>query len=275
MQNIRRLTTRQIAAFRALVYAEYARHKRLMPWRWIDDPYRVLVSEVMLQQTQVERVMKKYPEFIRAFPTVQRLAVASLGDILAVWQGMGYNRRALALSRAARAITRGFCGEVPRSVDDLESLDGIGPQSARSIAVFAFNQPHAFIETNIRSVFLHHFFSGRTGVKDEEIIPLVAQALDGINPREWYYALMDYGTVLKRRFPNPSRRSAHYAVQSRFHGSTRQLRGRILRGLVGKNRVRAGLLRKTCGAGPARFGEAVRDLVREGMIRNTGGYLRI
>ncbi len=291
-----------------------------MPWRRSITPYRVLISEVMLQQTQVDRVIPKFNAWMKEFPDFESLVKAPLSSVLKAWNGLGYNRRAINLHRLAKMIAGGGVDAInpytrnagnlskrahnvrgnhtvgidsinPRdnkrrangigstnpydrtsTVADWDSLPGIGPATAAAICVYAFNQPHAFIETNVRAVFIHHFFSlppltkGRLGgvrrpmrmrappdvacvqtaanplslllrkgeepITDTDILPLVQQTLDTRNPREWYWALMDYGTYLKKQYKNPSRRSKHYTKQSKFEGSNRQLRGKIVKLMV-------------------------------------------
>ena len=228
---------RTIARFHAMVYGYYRANPRPMPWRETDDPYRILVSEIMLQQTQVERVKLKYAEFLTAFPTVHELDFAPLSGVLQVWQGLGYNRRAMYLKRCAEAVVKGYAGQLPRTINELQLLPGIGPYTARAVAAFAYGVAEPFIETNIRSLFIHFFFHGRDSVHDREIMPLVAATLDRENPREWYYALMDYGAMLKQTNCNPGRRSSHHTQQSPFAGSNRQLRSRILREIVARQHV--------------------------------------
>jgi A/G-specific adenine glycosylase len=218
-----------VQQFRTLIYAHFHATPRPMPWRETDDPYRVLVSEIMLQQTQVERVKIKYAKFLTAFPTVQDLAAATLSEVLRVWQGLGYNRRAIYLKRCADEIVSVHGGHFPRSVAELQSLPGIGPYTARAVAAFAFGVAEPLIETNIRTVFIHYFFQGVEKVNDREIMPLIEATLDRDHPRAWYYALMDYGVMLKQTQTNPGRRSKHHTQQSRFEGSNRQLRSRMLR----------------------------------------------
>lgn len=246
-----------------------------MPWRVRITPYHILVSEVMLQQTQVERVMKKFPEFVAAFPDFRVLARAPLPRVLRVWQGMGYNRRVPALSRIARRVLREFGGALPRDPAVLESLPGIGHATANSIAAFAFNAPVAFIETNIRRAFIHHFFPRNKNVSDKELMPFVEAALDRRRPREWYWALMDYGAMLgrTRRRSNPNRRSRHYTRQSRFEGSVRQARGAVLRALVEKPMSFAELKRAT-QVDAGRLREALKGLEKEKFIfMRSGSYV--
>ena len=218
-----------LADFRRTVLAHYQAHGRDLPWRCTREPYRILLSEIMLQQTQVPRVLVKYEEFLTAFPTIDDLAAAPLEAVLRVWQGLGYNRRARSLKRLAEIVTNELNGELPRSVSELLRLPGVGPATAAAVAAFAYGEAHPFIETNIRAVYLHHFFPDRSDVSDREILPLVEATLDRADPRSWYYALMDYGVELKRTQPNPSRRSRHYTRQSPFSGSKRQLRAQVLR----------------------------------------------
>ena len=234
------------STFQTKILAYAAAHKRDLPWRtpYLQpdnqgylDFYRVFLSEVMLQQTQVPRVIQKYHEFLDAFPTMFALAHATLPDVLRVWQGLGYNRRGKCLWQAAQKLqTTNY--KLHLNPAELDALPGIGPATAASIYCFAYNKPTVFIETNIRKVFIFHFFPDRDEVEDADLIPLVRETLDTINPREWYYALMDYGSYLSKMVPNPNRRSKHYVRQSKFEGSDRQVRGRLLRDhLVGKKIV--------------------------------------
>src|SRR5258708_1907984 len=184
-----------ISKFRATIYDYYRNHARTFPWRETTDPYRIMVSEIMLQQTQTQRVLVKYAQFIDAFPDFATLAQAPLRNVLQVWQGLGYNRRGMYLHQAAQQIMAEYKGGLPNDPVLLEKLHGIGPNTAGSIVAFAYNSPVVFIETNIRAVFLHHFFVGRAHVHDRELRPFIEAALDKDNPRHWYYALMDYGVM--------------------------------------------------------------------------------
>ncbi len=215
-----------------MILAHYHQNPRSMPWRETRDPYAVLVSEIMLQQTQVERVRPKYDEFLGRFPTLATLASAPLTDVLKVWQGLGYNRRALYLKRCAEEIAAQHNGIFPSTVQELQALPGIGPYTARAVAAFCFDVAEPLIETNVRTVYIHFFFHVHDKVSDSDIMPLIAATLDRDNPRQWYYALMDYGSMLKQLHPNPGQRSRHYTRQSRFEGSNRQLRSRLLRQII-------------------------------------------
>lgn len=223
------LTQKQIKIFQHKIHSYYKKHKRDLPWRRSISAYRTVVSEIMLQQTQVPRVMTKFPEFIKKFPNFTSLAKAPLRDVLTVWQGMGYNRRAKYLKAIAEIVTEQYNGRLPRMPDELLKLPGIGPNTAASITAFAYDKPVVFIETNIRSVYIHEFFPNKDNVDDKHLLPLIEQTLDHEHPRDWYNALMDYGTKLKAENKNPSRKSKHYTKQSTFAGSDRQIRGMILR----------------------------------------------
>lgn len=235
------LTSSVVDLFRRIVYDWYASHRRELSWRKTFDPYAILVSEIMLQQTQVDRVRDKYETFLSTFPDLRTLASAPLEKVLSAWQGLGYNRRAVNLKCCAQEVVESFGGELPSDPDQLIRLPGIGAYTARAVAAFAFNTPLPFIETNIRSVYIHHFFEDQIGINDRQIMPLIDQTLDRANPREWYYALMDYGSNLKRLHGNPSRRSTHHTRQSPFRGSNRELRSNILKAVL----ERPGINRET------------------------------
>ncbi len=221
------------AAFRKVVKAHYKRHGRhTLPWRHTQNPYHILVSEVMLQQTQVDRVIPKYETFLQRFPTVKALAQASLQEVLQLWVGLGYNRRAKFLRETALAVMERR-GVFPNTKPGLETLPGIGPYTAGALMAFAFNAPVVIIETNIRTVFIHHYFNDSTAlVSDTAILKLIEQTLPKENFREWYYALMDYGAFLKKEFGSNNKRSQSYTKQSTFAGSDRQIRGAIIRALT-------------------------------------------
>lgn len=234
-RTARRSSEMRVGEFRKKVWGYWRKEGRHeLPWRKTADPYKILVSEVMLQQTQVPRVLPKYEEFINKFPTVRTLARASLADVLRVWNGLGYNRRGKYLRDAAIEIVEKHSGRISRDYAVLRSLPGIGDYTARAVRVFAFNEPDVLIETNIRSAVLHTFFAGDIKVSDKEMNTLLCKVMDERRPREWYWALMDYGAHLKRSGLRNNHRSAHYVRQSKFEGSLRQVRGAILRALAGK-----------------------------------------
>ena len=268
-----RLAPETVTAFRAMIMAHYRLNSRPMPWRETRDPYAILVSEVMLQQTQVARVLGKYGEFLSAFPCLGDLAAAPLPDVLRVWQGLGYNRRALALKRCAEVVVEQHGGRFPATISALQSLPGIGPYTARAVAAFAFDVAEPLIETNVRTVFLHWFFHDQENVGDVRILPLVEATLDRDNPREWYYALMDYGVMLKQKYPNPGRRSRHHVRQSRFEGSNRQLRSRLLREIMAEPGIVPGDMVARLAADQDAVERNLEAMQREGLLEKRGsGY---
>lgn len=270
-----RLTPNRVAHFRHIIYDHFREYGRVLPWRSTRNPYRILVSEIMLQQTQVERVLLKYEVFLEQLPDVASLARAPLRQVLAVWQGLGYNRRAVALQRIGQRVVDEFGGQIPACYDTLLTFPGIGPATAGAILAFAFEQPAVFIETNIRRVFIHFFFRGRTEVGDQEILPLVKGTLDLGQPRTWYYALMDYGAMLKTVEQNPNRRSKHYTRQTPFEGSDRQIRGLILKALVLTPSLPIDELVRIVGKAPQRTKSLINRLVQEGFLTRTEDTLGI
>ena len=274
--------------FVALVLEQGLACYRDLPWRNIDDAYGVLVSEVMLQQTQVARVLDYWPRWMDRFPSVDALAAASTADVLEAWQGLGYNRRALALKRACDMCATERGGVLPATVEELVALPGVGPATAAGVMAFAHNKPAVYVETNVRTVFLHHLFPDEEGVSDKRIAPYVADVCpredDAFGPRAWYYALLDYGAHLKTQVANPSRRSAHYARQSRFAGSHREKRSFILKCVlavpegVGEGEVFERLARfeQEAGRAPlerATFEALVDELIAEGFFLKDGSRL--
>jgi A/G-specific adenine glycosylase len=260
----------QISSFRNFIWDFYAQHQRPFAWRNVEDPYLVVVSEIMLQQTQTYRVEPKFDAFIAAFPDFQSLADASQRDVLSAWQGLGYNRRGMFLHKIAQKVVAEFGGALPNDPEILVTFPGIGKATAASICSFAFNRPTVFIETNIRTVFIHSFFKDRDGVHDKELMPLIEQSLDHENPREWYYALMDYGVHLKKMLPNPSRKSRHHTKQSRFEGSDRQIRGMIIRLLTDHGSLTKKKLLSSIDRDAQRVEKIALQLVVEGLISTSG-----
>lgn len=245
-------------------YHRYGRHT--LPWRQDYLPYKVLVSEIMLQQTQVDRVIPKFEKFLQAFPNFNALATASQSEVLKHWVGLGYNRRALNLHKAAQQVVNQFEGYLPQNEASLLALAGIGPYTAAALQSFAFNLPSVVIETNIRTVFIYHFFPEQEKVTDADLLPLIKQTLDKKEPREWYSALMDYGTYLKKSLPNPSRKSMHYTKQSTFKGSVREARGAVLKALVHNPQIEKSELLSSIKLETEKLQLALSQLQSEGFI---------
>jgi A/G-specific adenine glycosylase len=262
-------STITITEFKKIIWSHYRQHGRTFDWRHADDPYCVFISEVMLQQTQTARVAYKYAEFMTRFPTLNSLASASLKDVLNAWQGLGYNRRGMYLHNAAQEIVQNYNGIIPNDPELLVQLPGIGKATAASICAFAFNSPTVFIETNIRTVFIHFFFSGQEKVHDKDIALLVQETVDPEHARDWYYALMDYGVMLKKAVPNPSRKSAHHAKQSKFEGSDRQIRGMIIKLLAKQQEpiAKSGLI-ELIAKDSARVETIISQLIAESLVQS-------
>ncbi len=255
--------------FQKMIWAFYQQHGRAFAWRNVHDPYRVVVSEIMLQQTQTHRVEKKYEHFTLEFPSFKALAEATLRDVLSIWQGLGYNRRGKALQAIAQKVEAEYAGVLPDDPLILETFPGIGSATAGSICAFAFNKPTIFIETNIRTVYLHSFFAGKDQIGDKQLLPFIEQTVDMHNPREWYYALMDYGVHLKKLHKNPNRRSLHYTKQSAFEGSDRQIRGLIIKLLTNHQRLSQDIMMTMLGKDEQRVKKALMQLCSEGILKKS------
>ena len=268
------LSSSEVGAFREQVWGYYRQAGRRMPWRDDPSPYRVLVSELMLQQTQVSRVVPKFETFMYTCDSFASLANVPLSTVLELWSGLGYNRRAKYLHQTAQIVVHDYDGLLPSSRDELIKLPGVGTNTAGAILAYAYNQPVVFIETNIRTVYFHHFYADHADqVSDKQLETLVEQTLDRDNPREWYWALMDYGAFLKKTVGGRLSSSSHYVKQTPLKGSAREMRGRILRALItGKQDEQ--LLRETV-LWDERFEPALAALSREGLIEKTGGYFRL
>ena len=249
------------AEFRELVWGTTHRLYRDMPWRQEPTFYHVLVSELMLQQTQVSRVLVKYAEFMREFPTLQSLAAASLADVLRIWSGLGYNRRAKFLHDAARYV---IAHDEPKTTSELVRLPGVGKNTAGAIMNYVHGVATPFVETNIRTVYFQHFFPGANSVSDAELMILVADTMDSEHPREWFWALMDYGSFLKAQGQGALDVSKHYKKQSPLRGSAREVRGQIIRVLT-SHALSIKDLRTQVDADD-RFKPALEALQRDGLV---------
>lgn len=265
--------------FQKIVWEYYRKNGRdTLPWRQVAvdgsiDPYEILVSEIMLQQTQVMRVVPKYTSFLETFPTVKDLANTELGTVLGLWSGLGYNRRAKYLWQAAQKIETDYRGAFPTTADELKKLPGVGTNTAGAIITYAYNRPEIFIETNIRTVFIHHFFHDSGKVSDSDIKMRVARTLPGEGRyRDWYWALMDYGAHLKQTVGNLNRNSATYARQSQFSGSLRQIRGQVIKSLADEAKEES---RLSAEISDDRLGSVIETLITEGLIRRKSDKLSL
>jgi A/G-specific adenine glycosylase len=269
------LTGSLITEFREVIYRHYEDAGRDLPWRLTNNPYEILVSEIMLQQTQVERVLTKYGPFLKRFPGFPDLARAPLRDILLAWQSLGFNRRAQALQGIAQRVVAEFDGHLPPDRGILESLPGIGAATAGALMAFAFEQPVVFLETNIRRVYLYFFHPEEESVPDKMLLPLIMLTMDAQRVRSWYYALMDFGAMLKKMVSNPHRRSAHYTRQSPFPGSDREIRSRILRMFLNVPELPEKAILANLAEETTRIKRILRQLIQENFLHYTQGQYRL
>lgn len=218
----------KISKFRTKIRKFYRQHGRELPFRMIDDSYKVTVSEIMLQQTQVDRVIPKYNNWIHKFPNWQSLAQASNKEILTYWSGLGYNRRAIYLKNIAQILVEEYNGKMPEDINTLQSFPGIGKYTSYAILIFAFGKRLATVDTNIRKVLLHEF-NLSADISDKEIQTLAEIVLPQTKIKEWHYALMDYAKTLPKEIH--IKYQTKYK-QSKFEGSIRQIRGEIIRQLT-------------------------------------------
>ena len=277
-----------LARVRAALLAWYAADHRLFPWRRTTDPYAVLVSEVMLQQTQASRIAERFPAFMARFPTATSLAHASEAEVLAAWSGLGYNRRALALRRAAAAVTeRGWPGDVAA----LERLPGIGPYTARAIASLAFGQPIGVVDTNVRRWLVRRFglSPGAAPGDLQSLADALARAGHSADAAPWTHATMEFGAgictprnprcdacSIAKGCPSPGMAAAvPVPRQPTFAGSDRAHRGALLRALT---QARSHALTLAAGRRllpePA-FGRIVAGLERDGLLHRSRGKLHL
>ncbi len=277
----------QLGRIRKVIFRWFAVHGRDLPWRRTRDPWAVLVSECMLQQTQVDRVIPKYLDFLRRWPTPAALAQASLREVLASWSGLGYNRRAKYLHSAALAICERFGGKVPIDVAALSSLPGIGRYTAAAIVSFAGNGDVVLWDTNIRRIFMRVLYGGEFARRlpdDRALEETLRRLLPRGRSRDWHGALMDFGSAMcVGRAPachtcplaafckaapsflgNASPRTALIRPQSRFEGSRRQVRGAIVRLLAAKGPLAVAYIVAATERQDAE--EAILALERDGMV---------
>lgn len=256
-----------VSAFQKAILAFYSKNRRNFPWRETQDAYEIMVSELMLQQTQTQRVIPKYLTWLQLFPTVSALSEATLEQVLTAWNGLGYNRRAKFLWHAAQEVQRKNNGIVPNTADELRQLPGIGEYTANAILAFAFNQPTIVLETNIRTAILHHFFKDSVEkVSDKQIKDMLGQVIDKKNPRDWYYALMDYGSWLKSEGVDYFHKQKSYTKQKPFKGSERFVRGYLIRETLKLKTLNIKAV-KIPGYEQKQIVKVASDLIKEGLLQ--------
>lgn len=248
------------------VMADYRTYGRTFPWRETHDTYRVLLSELMLQQTQTSRVQPKYLQFVEQWPSFENLAGAQLVEVLRLWRGLGYNRRALALVEIAKR-SEAYGWSLPDNEQLLRSLPMVGPSTAAAIQSFCYGRKVIYLETNIRRALIHQFFVKTEQVPDSllrSVLQELIQLTD--DSRSWYYALMDYGVLLRTLSVNPNKRSRHYVKQGKFEQSNRQLRGLLLIALTEQGPTTKTALCRSLPFEPERVEQCLHSLVLEGFI---------
>lgn len=281
-----KVPTSTIQTIRRILLRWYGVHRRDLPWRHTRDPYHILVSEIMLQQTQVSRVQEKYHEFLREFPTLQALAIATSGDVIRVWAGLGYNRRALFLQRTAQAVMQEYDGVFPQSIDLLKKLPGVGDYTARAILSFAFEQPVPMMDTNHRRFYQRVFF-GLNTKKDDQLLKQAEVVLPPKASYDWNQALMDFGSMmclsgvprcgecpLKRyckAYPGVLKNNKTTRQQNKktitFRETDRYVRGRIIDQLRNVDGLSINnVLQEFSQYGEERVKRIVADLIDDGLI---------
>ncbi len=268
-------TPSAVRSFHEMVYSWWELHRRDLPWRRTRDPYRILISEVMLQQTQVSRVLPKYEEFLYFFPDVYALSRATSAQVLRVWKGMGYNRRALYLKRAAESVVHTYHGEFPHAESALMSLPGLGLYTARAIMVFAFEDDVAMVDTNIRQIIVHFFFGG-VAQKEKRILDVAAKLVPKGKSWSWHQALMDYGALELPR--GNATNTPRKKTSVPFADTDRFIRGRILDILREKRtseKTLIGDVMKQYGRNEQRCRVIISGLIKDGLIVRAGSVLSL
>jgi len=253
---------KRIEVFRRKIFDFYGDNRRSFPWRETRDRYAVMVSEIMLQQTQAERVVSKFTAWMDRFPDVAVLASAPLRDVLALWSGLGYNSRGQRLQSSARMVTERFGGVVPAAPAQLKTLPGIGDYTCRSIPVFADNLDVAAVDTNIRRIIIHEFaLPEETSKRSIQIA--AEQLLPPGRSRDWHNALMDYGSLFLTSRATGIR---SLTKQSKFRGSKRWYRGRLLKELVASEQLLLEEIGERYSDCPWGIREIIDALVRDGLV---------
>lgn len=256
-----------VKAFQEKVMDWWADNARDLPWRRDPSPYNVLVSEIMLQQTQVSRVVPKFKEFIEIFPTIESLANSKTKQLLQIWSGLGYNRRAIWLKEAAQQIVEK--GEFPNSVKELQDLKGVGPYTSRSVLIFGFNRDLAAVDTNIRRVLIASGFADET-MSDNQLQPIAESVLLRGRSRDWHNALMDYGSQV---LTSSSTGISPTSTQPCYEGSSRQVRGAVIRALTETNELGLGdlMLLLDCDLEESELKSIMSQLMVDGLVEQVRG----
>ncbi|NHI93999.1 MAG: Fe-S cluster assembly protein HesB [Candidatus Lokiarchaeota archaeon] len=252
----------KIKAFQEKIFAWWERHKRSFPWRKTNNPYKILVSEFMLQQTQTTRVKEIYRAFLRIFPTIESLAKSKPSEVLRFWSQnrLGYNRRALWLHEAANQIVKNE--NFPKTIKELRDLKGIGPYASRSILIFAFNSNIATVDTNIRRILIAEGFA-REETSDKDLLEIATQLLPKDRSRDWHNALMDYGAI---KLTSIKTGIKPRSKQSKFKGSNRQFRGKVVEYLTKINVAEKEKIIRACKIPKDKIEQVLNSLIKDGLV---------
>lgn len=263
--------------FNRTLFLWHKKNYRPMEWRDTKNPYRILVSEIMLQQTQVARVKEKYAEFVKKFPTVQILANAPLGDVLRAWSGLGYNRRAKYLHHCAKEVVEKHQGKFPSSYEELVKLPGIGRSTAGALLAFAFDEDTPMIDTNIRRILVRTFFNGKNVPSDKELYAFASSLIPKGKGRVWNYAMLDLGATTctaRNHADDCPINTLHGKVsdfvykkpQKKFAGSERFYRGKLLKHLAQQTSLTSAQVAKVLADYPHDRAVLLKKMAGEGMI---------
>ena len=267
---INSISEEEISTFQQKVFQFYQENKRNLPWRKTTDPYNILVSEFMLQQTQVNRVIEYFTKWMRRWPTVQKLASEEYKNLLQAWMGLGYNRRAMYLHNTAKKIVNEFNGDVLTAIKNFKQLPGVGLYTSKAIQIFAANADISTVDTNIRRIFIDQFNLDES-ISDKQLFQLAQKCLPLGRSRDWHNALMDYGAIhLTSRKTGIKPKTQ----QSRFQGSDRQIRGKVLRMLLQENYTKYQLQQKL-KVESNRLEEILRKMKKEKTISKTKEYYHV
>jgi len=260
----------KIKSFQHKIFQFYKQNKRDLPWRNTTDPYKILVSEFMLQQTQVNRVITYYKKWMKQWPTVYKLADEEYKNVLQAWMGLGYNRRAMYLHQSAKVIAHEFKGDVLQAVHHFDKLPGIGLYTCKAIQIFAANENIATVDTNIRRILINEFNLKKL-IPDKDLFQLAERCLPKKRSRDWHNALMDYGAIYltsKKTGIKPK------TIQSKFDGSDRQIRGKILRMLLNDQQSEYQLEQKL-QIDSKRLSKILVKMKKEGTVSKTDSFYHV
>lgn len=263
LKEMTRISEAKIKKFHEKIFAWWKKNKRLLPWRETTNPYYIMISEIMLQQTQVNRSKEKYLEFIKNYPTIEELAEASISSVLTSWSGLGYNRRALWLHEAANQIVK--LKEFPKTQEELQKLKGIGPYTSRSILIFAFNYDIATVDTNIRRILITENFA-KEQTKEKELFTIAQKLLPKGKARDWHNALMDYGSLVLTSAKTGIKPKTTTSSKSK---ENRLFRGRIVKYLTRNSKAKKEQLVKECKIPAEKINDILVGLIADGLVAKT------